>query len=189
MTVYVPKGYDIVKIIQHLAEEQGTATNIKSTQTRNNVIDALERMIQHLRLFKKTPDNGLAVFSGNIASKEGKSDVRVWSIEPPIPINTRIYRCDKNFQLSILEGILEIKETYGMASGKSALTLTAIPDTGSDTSYLHFRTERALVLSSLLYFDLCGLVLHRTSISYAIPLYRTQTLFLVGHLWHLIEAI
>ncbi|HLF54192.1 MAG TPA: peptide chain release factor aRF-1 [Candidatus Nanoarchaeia archaeon] len=114
VTVYVPAGYDLIKIIQHLAQEQGTATNIKSAQTRNNVIDALERMIQHLRLFKGTPKNGLAIFSGNVASREGVSDVRVWSIEPPIPIQTRIYRCDKNFQLDLLRDMLESKDIYGM---------------------------------------------------------------------------
>lgn len=114
VTVYIPAGYDINKIIQHLGQEQGTATNIKSTSTRKNVIDALERMIQHLRLYKQTPPNGLAVFAGNVASQEGKSDVKVWSIEPPIPLNTRIYRCDKNFQLEILHNLLESKDIYGM---------------------------------------------------------------------------
>lgn len=113
VSVYVPAGYDLNKVINQLQQEQGTATNIKSAQTRNNVIDALERMIQHLKLFKQTPQNGLAAFSGNIASIEGKSDVRVWSIEPPIPINTRIYRCDKDFQLDILREMLEAKEVYG----------------------------------------------------------------------------
>lgn len=114
VTVYIPSGYDINKIIQHLGQEQGTATNIKSASTRKNVIDALERMIQHLRLYKQTPKNGLAVFSGNVASQEGKSDVRVWSIEPPVPLNTRMYRCDKNFQLDLLKDMLESKEVYGL---------------------------------------------------------------------------
>jgi len=114
VTVYIPAGYDINKIIQHLSQEQGTATNIKSASTRKNVIDALERMIQHLRLYKQTPPNGLAVFAGNVASQEGKSDVRVWSIEPPMPLNMRIYRCDKNFQTELLHDLLETTETYGM---------------------------------------------------------------------------
>lgn len=114
VTVYVPKDYDLNKIINHLQQEQGTATNIKSAQTRNNVIDALERMIKHLKLFKQTPPNGFAVFSGNVAEREGVSDVQVWSVEPPIPIKTRIYRCDKNFQLDILRDMLEAKEAYGL---------------------------------------------------------------------------
>ncbi len=114
VSVYVPQGYELVKVIQHLAEEQGTAKNIKSTSTRKNVIDALERMIQHLKLFKRTPENGLAVFSGNVAEREGQSDVKVWSIEPPIPLKTRIYRCDKAFVLDILRDMLDVKEVYGL---------------------------------------------------------------------------
>lgn len=114
VTVYVPQGYDLNKIINHLLQEQGTATNIKSAQTRNNVIDALERMIQRLKLVGSTPPNGLAIFSGNVASREGFSDVKVWDVEPPIPIKTRIYRCDKNFQLDILRDILDVKEIYGL---------------------------------------------------------------------------
>ncbi|MFC1768853.1 peptide chain release factor aRF-1 [Nanoarchaeota archaeon] len=114
VSVYIPKGYDLNKIINHLSQEQGTATNIKSTSTRKNVQDALERMIQHLRLFKRTPENGLAAFSGNVAEREGQSDVKVWSIEPPIPLNTRIYRCDKEFVLNILQDMMEDKEVYGL---------------------------------------------------------------------------
>ena len=40
--------------LRHLSDEQGTATNIKSTSTRKNVIDALERMIQHLKLYERS---------------------------------------------------------------------------------------------------------------------------------------
>ncbi len=113
ISVYIPQDYDMNKIINHLAQEQGTASNIKSASTRKNVISALERMIQHLKLFKQTPENGLAVFSGNVA-KQGQIDLRVWSIEPPIPLQTRIYRCDKNFQLDLLKEMMEIKEMYGL---------------------------------------------------------------------------
>lgn len=114
VSVYIPEGYEMSKVINHLAQEQGTASNIKSTSTRKNVTDALERMIQHLRLFKRTPDNGLAVFSGNVAEREGQSDVRVWSIEPPVPLRTRIYRCDKEFVVDILRDMMDVKEVYGL---------------------------------------------------------------------------
>lgn len=114
VSVYIPQDYDLNKIINHLAQEQGTASNIKSASTRKNVTDALERMIQHLKLFKKTPPNGLAVFSGNVAQREGQQDFKVWSIEPPVPLKTRIYRCDKKFVLDILRDMLEAKEVYGL---------------------------------------------------------------------------
>src|SRR3989339_1242339 len=114
VSVYIPQDYDVVKIINHLDQEKGTATNIKSASTRKNVTDALERMIQHLRLFKRTPEDGLAVFSGNVAEREGKQDFKVWSIEPPLPLKTRIYRCDKEFVLELLRDMLETKDVYGL---------------------------------------------------------------------------
>ncbi|MBU0757207.1 MAG: helix-turn-helix domain-containing protein [Nanoarchaeota archaeon] len=114
VSVYIPAGYDLNKIINHLAQEQGTATNIKDSTTRKNVIDALERMIQHLRLYTQTPAHGLAAFSGNVSEREGQQDLQVWSIEPPEPISIRIYRCDKNFKLEHLEDMAGKKDTYGL---------------------------------------------------------------------------
>lgn len=114
VSVYIPADYDIQKIINHLAQEQGTASNIKDKTTRLHVIDSIEKMIQHLRLFKKTPENGLAVFSGNISEREGKADIKVFSIEPPVPLNTRIYRCDQNFKLDILKEMLQEHDCYGL---------------------------------------------------------------------------
>ncbi len=114
ISVYIPQGYDMNKIINHLDQEKGTATNIKSSATRKNVIAALEKMIQHLRLFKRTPEHGLAAFSGNVTERMGQEDFKVWSIEPPVPLKTRIYRCDKTFVLELLSSMLEVKEVYGL---------------------------------------------------------------------------
>ncbi len=114
VTVYIPAGYELIKIIQHLAQEQGTAANIKDKTTRTNVIDSLERMIRHLRLYKQTPPNGLAVFSGNIASQEGKQDIKVWSVEPPEALNMRMYRCDQTFVTEPLEDMVESHNMYGL---------------------------------------------------------------------------
>ncbi len=114
VSVYIPAGYEMHKIIQHLAEEQGTASNIKSATTRKNVQGALEKMIQHLKGFKSTPEKGLAVFSGNTAAGEGKINMQVWSIEPPVSLNTRIYRCDKLFVTEILEEMMVDHNAYGL---------------------------------------------------------------------------
>ena len=114
VSVYVPAGYELIKVIQQLQQEQGTASNIKSTSTRKNVTDALERMIQHLRLVNRTPPHGLAAFSGNVAEREGQSDVKVFSTEPPVPLNIRIYRCDKQFITEPLEEMAEHDNVYGM---------------------------------------------------------------------------
>ena len=114
VSVYIPAGYELVKIINHLKEEQGTASNIKDKRTRTNVIDSLEKMIRHLRLFKKTPENGLAVFSGNVSEKESQVKLEVFSVEPPEPINMRLYRCDQSFVVDLLRDMVVQKETYGL---------------------------------------------------------------------------
>ncbi len=114
VSVYVPAGYDLNKIIQHLQQEQGTASNIKDKTTQTHVVDSLEKMIRHLRTFKKTPKNGLALFSGNVSDREGKTDIQVFSIEPPQPMKMRLYRCDQRFVLDELKGMFEIKECYGI---------------------------------------------------------------------------
>jgi len=114
VSVYIPKGYEMIKIIQHLQQEQGTASNIKDARTRNNVISSLEKMIRYLRLYKKTPENGLAVFSGNASANESKIDIKVWSIEPPEPLKVRLYRCDQTFLLDPLKDMMEYKEVYGL---------------------------------------------------------------------------
>jgi len=114
ITVYVPAGFDLNNIISQLSNEQGTASNIKSTSTRKNVTDGLERAIQKLRLYKKTPPNGLALFSGNVSEREGAQDLQVWDVEPPEPVTTRIYRCDKEFVLEPLIKLVTPSDVYGL---------------------------------------------------------------------------
>ncbi len=114
VTVYIPPGYSITDKINQLKNEQGTASNIKSKTTRKNVMDALEKIIQHLKLYKSTPEHGLAVFAGNVSEKEGVSDIEVWAIEPPEPINVGLYWCDQKFELEPLRQQLKEKDVYGL---------------------------------------------------------------------------
>ena len=103
ISVYIPAGYDLNKIINHLAQEQGTASNIKSASTRKNVISALERMIQHLRLFKQTPENGLAVFSGNVANDAYRSDKISINILFKDGTTTDIAKASDQLNIEVLE--------------------------------------------------------------------------------------
>ena len=114
ISVYVPAGYDINGKISQIQQEQGTATNIKSKSTRDNVIASLEKMVQHLKTFKRTPPNGLIVFSGNASDREGQQDYHVWSIEPPIPLKQNLYRCDKEFVTDILHDMADDKILFGL---------------------------------------------------------------------------
>jgi len=114
ITVYIPENYDINSVQRQLESEKATAKNIKSASNRKNVIEALEKIVRELKSIKKTPSNGLAIFSGNISKIEGQSDLQIWVIEPPIPLKARLYRCDKEFVLEALEFMLEVSEVFGL---------------------------------------------------------------------------
>lgn len=114
ISVYIPAGYDANAVQKQLEAEKSTAKNIKSTTTRNNVTDALEKIVRYLKGLKRTPENGLAVFSGNISKVEGVSDLQLWEIEPPQVLKNRLYRCDKEFVLEPLRVMLEVSEVFGL---------------------------------------------------------------------------
>ncbi|MCK9595751.1 peptide chain release factor aRF-1 [Candidatus Pacearchaeota archaeon] len=114
ITVYIPADYDVNSVQRQLEAEKSTAKNIKSTTTRNNVTDALDKIVRYLKGLKQTPPNGLALFAGNISKVEGQSDLQLWEIEPPQPLKIRMYRCDKEFVLDPLRTMLEISEIFGL---------------------------------------------------------------------------
>lgn len=113
ISVYIAAGYDSNTVQKQLEAEKSTAKNIKSTTTRNNVIDALEKIVRYLKNLR-TPENGIALFCGNISPIEGQSDLQLWEIEPPLPLKTRLYRCDKEFVLEPLKEMLEVEEVFGL---------------------------------------------------------------------------
>lgn len=114
VTVYIPAGANLHDIVTTLRQEQGTADNIKSKPVRKNVVSALEKIVRHLGFYRKTPENGLAVFCGNTSEKEGASDITIWPIEPPEPIKTKLYWCDQQFVVDPLMDMVSEKEIYGI---------------------------------------------------------------------------
>ncbi len=114
ISVYIASGYDVNSVQKQLEAEKSTAKNIKSTATRKNVTEALDKIVRHLKDLKRTPDNGLAVFAGNVSQVEGQDDLQLWAIEPPLPLKIRLYRCDKDFVLEPLKEQLEVDEIYGL---------------------------------------------------------------------------
>jgi peptide chain release factor subunit 1 len=114
VSVYVPRNYDLTKIIQTLRDEKGTATNIKDAKNSKAVQNSLEKMIQALMVIKKTPENGLAIFSGNISEKENVENFQVFWIEPHEELNLKLYRCSQKFILGPLIEMSGNDTTYGL---------------------------------------------------------------------------
>lgn len=114
VSVYVPAGYNLNKVTDQINNEKSTANNIKSKAVRKNVLSALERITQHLKLYKQTPENGLVIFSGNVSEREGVADIEIFALEPPEPLKQRLYWCDQKFVLDPLKDMVREKEIYGL---------------------------------------------------------------------------
>ncbi|MCV0372615.1 MAG: peptide chain release factor aRF-1 [Nitrosarchaeum sp.] len=117
ISVYIPKGKQLHEIIGSLQQEQGTADNIKSDLTRSHVVDSLGKVIQRLKLYKKTPERGLVMFCGALPPEGGgplgSEVVKVWEIDPPKDLNQYLYRCDDHFHVDILKDMLKDDNLIG----------------------------------------------------------------------------
>ncbi|MEM4704364.1 MAG: peptide chain release factor aRF-1 [Candidatus Bathyarchaeia archaeon] len=115
ISVYIPPGKQISDVVNMLRDEYGTASNIKSTTTRKNVMDAIVKVQQRLKLFKEPPENGLVIFCGAIPQNgPGSERIETYVIHPPEPIHVYLYRCDSRFHTEHLQEMLREKETYGI---------------------------------------------------------------------------
>ena len=114
VSVLIPAGFNKDTVTRQLEAERSTAANIKSKATRKNVIDALDRIVRYLKGIKATPENGLAIYSGNTSEVEGQTNIDLFDIEPPRALNTRTYRCDQTFVVDPLKEMLEVAEVYGL---------------------------------------------------------------------------
>ena len=114
VTVLIPADYNVHEVVKQVEAEKGTATNIKSRVTKNNVIEALEKIARELKNGPSKYEKGIAIFCGNTSLDEGKPNVEFFSVIPIIPLNTRLYRCDQTFVTEVLEEMVETDEVYGL---------------------------------------------------------------------------
>ena len=117
ITVYVPPGKQISDALNLLRNEYGTASNIKSNVTRKNVLDAITKAQQKLKLFKDPGEKGIVVFTGALLGEgaaPGTERMEAYVIVPPEPIRIFLYRCDSRFHTEYLQEMLREKEAYGI---------------------------------------------------------------------------
>ncbi|MEX0640333.1 MAG: peptide chain release factor aRF-1 [Nitrosopumilaceae archaeon] len=117
ISLYVPQGKQLHEVITSLREEQGTADNIKSDLTRTHVVDSLSKVVQRLKMYKKTPERGLVMFCGALPPEGGgplgSEVVTVYEIDPPKDLKTFLYRCDDHFHVDILKDMLKDDNLIG----------------------------------------------------------------------------
>merc|ERR1712168_1317390 len=106
-----------------LADEYGTASNIKSRVNRLSVLGAITSVQHRLKLYNKVPPNGLVVYCGTIVTEEGKEKKVNIEFEPFKPINTSLYLCDNKFHTEALTALLADDNRFGfiVMDGNGAL--------------------------------------------------------------------
>lgn len=136
ISLIIPPKDQIARISKMLAEEQGTATNIKSRVNRLSVLTAITSVQQRLKLYTKVPPNGLVIYCGSIVTDEGKEKKVSIDFEPFRPINTSLYLCDNKFHTEALQELLENDDTFGfiVMDGNGCLFGTL---SGSNRKVLH----------------------------------------------------
>merc|ERR1712025_1450892 len=106
-----------------LADEYGTASNIKSRVNRLSVLGAITSVQHRLKLYTRVPPNGLVIYCGTIVTDEGKEKKVNIDFEPFKAINTSLYLCDNKFHTEALTALLADDNRFGfiVMDGNGAL--------------------------------------------------------------------
>ncbi|CAO1355578.1 unnamed protein product [Diamesa hyperborea] len=133
ISLIIPPKDQISRVSKMLADEFGTASNIKSRVNRLSVLGAITSVQHRLKLYtkgKKTfsnqmdlflmfnifilvPPNGLVIYCGTIVTEEGKEKKVNIDFEPFKPINTSLYLCDNKFHTEALTALLADDNKFG----------------------------------------------------------------------------
>eukprot|EP00762_Andalucia_godoyi_P006554 ANDGO_05023.mRNA.1 Eukaryotic peptide chain release factor subunit 1 len=123
ISLILPPKDQISRAAKMLADEYGTASNIKSRVNRQSVLDAITSTQQRLKLFNRVPENGLVIYCGTVLMDDGKERKVTIDIEPFKPVNTSLYLCDNRFHTEPLSELLESDDKFGfiVIDGSGAL--------------------------------------------------------------------
>jgi peptide chain release factor subunit 1 len=113
ISLVMPPKDQIARVSKMLADEYGTASNIKSRVNRLSVLSAITSVQQRLKLYNRMPTNGLVIYCGTILTDEGKEKKVNIDFEPFKAINTSLYLCDNKFHTEALQELLTDDNKFG----------------------------------------------------------------------------
>ncbi|KAJ8025903.1 Eukaryotic peptide chain release factor subunit 1 [Holothuria leucospilota] len=123
ISLIIPPKDQVSRVAKMLADEFGTASNIKSRVNRLSVLSAITSVQQRLKLYSKVPPKGLVIYCGTIVTDDGKEKRVNIDFEPFRPINTSLYLCDNKFHTEALTALLADDNKFGfiVMDGNGAL--------------------------------------------------------------------
>lgn len=101
ISLIIPPRDQVSRVSKMLADEYGTASNIKSRVNRLSVLGAITSTQQKLKLYTRVPNNGLVLYCGTILTDDGKEKKVTIDFEPFKAINTSLYLCDNKFHTEV----------------------------------------------------------------------------------------
>jgi len=114
ISLIIPPKDEISRSSTLLTQEYGTASCIKSRVNRLSVLGAITSTQQRLKMYNRTPKNGLVIYCGEIMDEvTGKEKKVTIDFEPFKPISTTLYLCDNKFHTEELNELLEGDDQFG----------------------------------------------------------------------------
>jgi len=113
ISLIIPPRDQIARVSKMLADEYGTASNIKSRVNRLSVLGAITSVQARLKLYNKVPPNGLVIYCGTIVTDDGKEKKVNIDFEPFKAVNTSLYLCDNKFHTEALQALLTDDNKFG----------------------------------------------------------------------------
>ena len=116
ISLYIPRESSIDDIVANLKEESDSVAKKSESDraVRDRLQDAIKNVIQHLKLQKEIPENGLAIFAGTYAVDDQVNEIlNVEELIPPEPIITYLYVVDDHFRLELLRDMLRNQKVVG----------------------------------------------------------------------------
>ncbi|HXX87667.1 MAG TPA: peptide chain release factor aRF-1 [Candidatus Acidoferrum sp.] len=130
ISLYVPREKSVDEIVAILKKEESESGDVKSESVRDRLQKALKNVVQHLRLQKEIPENGIAIFTGTFANDSENEVLNVEEVVPPEPITTVLFEVDDHFHLEPLRGMLRDMKVVGVIAMDSKEASFGVLDGG-----------------------------------------------------------
>ncbi len=112
ISLYIPSTTSIDELVVVLKNAYNSKV-IEDERVSNRFHGTFKNTIQHLKLRKEIPENGLAIFAGTLANNQENEVFAIEEIVPPEPLVTYVFEIDDHFHLEPLRQMLRNPRIVG----------------------------------------------------------------------------